>query len=127
MRAAALTLALALAGCASAGSDGTSAPNTTGLVLSLHFDHTGVNSVEITGATSTTARSFGPYYVAEDDLPRDSTVGLVFDASDAGSAMVCAESHDLSGKVLGSGCDTFDVVSAQVTQGSLTLVDPAYH
>ena len=57
-------------------------------------------------------------------LPRDSTVGFVFDASDEGTAMVCGESHDLSGMVLAAGCDTFDVVSAEVTHGSLTLNDP---
>ena len=35
--------------------------------------------------------------------------------------MVCGESHDSSGNVLASGCDTFDVVGDAVTHGSLTL------
>ncbi len=117
-----LALAL-LAGCAGAGSSG-APPPTTGLVLSLHFDHTDVLQVALSGATSATARRFGPYLVAVSALPRDGTVGFVFDASDAGTAMVCGESRDVTGQVLASGCDTFDVVGDEVTHGSLTLVDP---
>ena len=128
MRAAAVALLVTVAGCASA-SDGSSMtpPPTTGLVLELHFDHTNVMQVALTGSTSATSRRFGPYVVAEKALPHDSTVGFVFDGSDAGTAMICAESHDVSGKVLASGCDTFDVVSAQVTQGALTLYDSNMH
>ncbi|MGZ5133393.1 MAG: hypothetical protein ACXWCJ_19330 [Caldimonas sp.] len=113
---------LALAGCASS-SDGSGSmpPATTGLVLELHFDHSNVMQVVLSGATFATSRRFGPFVVAEKALPRDSTVGLVFDASDEGTAMVCAESHDLSGKVLGAGCDTFDVVGTEVLHDTLTL------
>lgn len=121
---AALALALALAGCAGAASDGSSgdaAAMTTGLVLSLHFDHSNVHDVALTGATYTSARRFGPYVVSEDDLPRDSTVGFVFDTTDAGTAMICGESHDDSGKVVSSGCDTFAVVGGEIEHGSLTL------
>jgi hypothetical protein len=122
MRAAVLAVLVAVAGCAGVNDgSGTTPPPTTGLVLELHFDHTNVMQVALTGATYATSRHFGPYVVAEKALPRDSTVGFVFDDSDAGTAMICAESHDVTGKVLASGCDTFDVVSAQVTQGSLTL------
>jgi hypothetical protein len=122
MRALAFIGLIALAGCASAG-DGSSTmpPATTGLVLELHFDHSNVMQVVLSGATFATSRRFGPFVVAEKALPRDSTVGLVFDASDEGTAMVCADSHDLSGKVLSAGCDTFDVVGAEVLHDSLTL------
>jgi hypothetical protein len=114
---------VSLAGCASAG-DATQPPApTTGLVLSLHFDRTNVDAVTLSGATSASSRRFGPYVVSENDLPRDSTVGFVFDASDEGTAMVCGQSHDVSGNMLQSGCDTFDIVGATVTKGSLTLVD----
>ncbi len=123
MRAVAMAALLALAGCAAAGDGSSMPPATTGLVLTLHFDHTNVMQVALSGATYTTSRQFGPYVVAEKALPRDATVGLVFDAGDAGTAMVCAEAHDLSGNVLASGCDTFDVVSGEVTHGSLTLND----
>ncbi len=123
MRAAAVAVALAVAGCASAGSDGSAALDaTTGLVLALHFDHSNVESVALSGATAA-ARRFGPYVVSENDLPRDSTVGFVFDASDAGMAMVCGESHDSSGNVLSSGCDTFAIVGDEVENGTLTLWD----
>jgi hypothetical protein len=115
---------LALAGCAGAGdASGDVNAATTGLVIELHFDHTNVHEVALSGATSQTSRKFGPYVVDEDNLPHDSTVGFVFDASDAGSAMVCGESHDSSGHVLASGCDTFDVVAGDVEHGTLTLWD----
>jgi hypothetical protein len=124
MRAALLAAFVSLAGCAGAG-DATQPPApTTGLVLTLHFDHTNVDAVSLSGATSASSRRFGPYVVSEDDLPRDSTVGFVFDPSDEGTAMVCGQSHDTSGNMLQSGCDTFDIVGAAVTKGSLTLVDP---
>jgi hypothetical protein len=127
MRAAlAACVALALAGCAGAASDGNAggtSAQTTGLVIELHFDHNNVHEVALSGATYATSRKFGPYVVDEADLPHDSTVGFVFDAGDAGTAMVCGEAHDSSGKVLASGCDTFDVVADDVQHGSLTLWD----
>jgi len=126
MRAALALAAVAwLAGCgSSSSSDGSSMPPaTTGLVLTLHFSHYNVKAVSLSGATYTSSRRFGPYVVAEDDLPRDSTVGFVFDASDEGTAMVCGESRDDTGTVLAQGCDTFDIIGKQVTHGSLTLID----
>jgi hypothetical protein len=115
---------LGASGCAGAASDGSSdGSDTTGLVLALHFDRTNVHEVVLSGATYATARRFGPFVVDEDDLPRDGTIGFVFGADDAGTAMICGESHDSSGKVLASGCDTFDVVSHEVEHGSLTLWD----
>ncbi|HEX8953452.1 MAG TPA: hypothetical protein VF945_16465 [Polyangia bacterium] len=120
-----LVALVALAGCGgSAGSGSDMTPATTGLVLTLHFSRYNVQSVWLSGATSATSRRFGPYVVSESDLPRDSTVGLVFDAKDAGSAMVCGESHDSNGQTVQQGCGMFDIVGAQVTNGSLTLVDP---
>ena len=117
--------ALGLALVALTGCDGQPPPlPSTGLVLTLHFNHYQVDTVSLSGSTFTTSRRFGPYVVAEDDLPRDSSVGFVFDAGDAGSAMICGESHDGSGNVLQQGCDTFDIIAAAVTEGSLTLVDP---
>lgn len=125
MRAALALAAVAwLAGCGSTTGDGTSMPPaTTGLVLTLHFSHYNVQAVSLSGATYATSRRFGPYVVAEDDLPRDSTVGFVFDASDEGTAMVCGESRDNTGAIMAQGCDTFDILGKQVTHGSLTLVD----
>jgi hypothetical protein len=128
MRALALAAVLALgtlAGCG--GSDGSMTPSSTGLVLSLHFDHYQVANVSLNGSTFATSRRFGPYVVDESDLPRDSTVGFVFGPDDAGTAMICAETHDNQGNVMEAGCDYFDVVAASVTKGSLTLVDPTPH
>jgi hypothetical protein len=129
MRAALALAALAwLSGCAGSATDGSSGgssmpPATTGLVLTLHFTHYNVKAVSLSGATYSTSRRFGPYVVAEDDLPRDSTVGFVFDAGDEGTAMVCGESRGNTGTVLGQGCDTFDIIGEEVTHGSLTLID----
>ena len=126
MRALAVAALVALAGCGNgsggSGSDGMP-PATTGLVLTLHYTRYNVQAVSLSGATYKTSRRFGPYVVAQDDLPRDSTVGFVFDASDEGTAMVCGESRDDNGNVLGQGCDTFDIIGKEVTHGSLTLID----
>ncbi|MCU1277164.1 MAG: hypothetical protein JWM53_710 [bacterium] len=126
----AVVVVTAAAGCGATPSDTTTtdpAAAPTGLVLSLRFDHTNVMQVALSGATATTARRFGPYVVAEKALPRDATVGLVFDASDAGTAMVCADARDVSGTVLETGCDTFNVVSAQVTHDQLWLDSVPQH
>jgi len=125
MRTALLAAVVALAGCGSSSDASQPPPPTTGLVLSLHFDHWNVEAVTLSGATFASSRRFGPYVVAESALPRDSTVGFVFDPSDEGTAMVCGQSHDDSGNLMQSGCDTFDIVSATVTKGSLTLSDPS--
>jgi hypothetical protein len=126
MRPLALAALLALAGCGGSTDNGMP-PQSTGLVLTLHFDHYQVQNVSLNGSTFATSRRFGPYVVDENDLPRDSTVGFVFDPDDAGTAMICAESHDQTGQVMQAGCDYFDVVAASVTKGSLNLVDPTPH
>jgi hypothetical protein len=114
---------VAFAACG-AGSSTTPTP-TTGLVLALHFDHANVASVSVSGAALSSARRFGPYVVAEEALPRDGTVGFVFDRGDEGAAMVCGEAHDTVGHVLASGCDTFDVRSDEITRGDLYLDAPS--
>jgi hypothetical protein len=124
MRALAVAALLALAGC---GSSSDPPLPSTGLVLTLHFDHYQVQTVSLSGSTFSSSRRFGPYVVAENDLPRDSTVGFVFDVDDAGTAMICGESHDDHGNVMQQGCDTYDLIAAAVTKGSLTLVDPTAH
>ncbi len=124
MRALVVAALVALAGCGGTASDGGNMPAaTTGLVLTLHYTRYNVQAVSLSGSTYATSRRFGPYVVAQSDLPRDSTVGFVFDAGDAGTAMVCGESHDDTGTLLAQGCDTFDIIGAQVTHGSLTLID----
>jgi hypothetical protein len=124
MRAVALAALVALAGCGTSGDGNQPPPPATGLVLTLHFDHTDVEAVALSGSTFATSRRFGPYVVAENALPRDSTVGFVFDPTDEGTAMICGESHDGNGNVMQSACDTFDIIGGQVTKGSLTL---SYH
>ena len=120
---AALVVVVALAGgCGGGGGDSTP-PQSTGLVIELHFNHYQVDTVSLSGSTFASSRRFGPYVVDENDLPRDSTVGFVFDPDDAGTAMICGESHDDHGDVLQQGCDTFDIIAADVTKGSLTLVN----
>jgi len=131
MRAAVLACGLAalasLTACAGAGDGSATSAQSTGIVLTLHFDHYQVQTVSLSGSTFATSRRFGPYVVSEDDLPRDSTVGFVFEPDDAGTAMICGESHDDTGQVRQAGCDYFDVVAASVTKDSLTLVDPTPH
>jgi len=124
MRALALAAVLALTTLAGCGGTGNGTPPaSTGLVLTLHFNHYQVDTVSLSGSTFASSRRFGPYVVDENDLPRDSSVGFVFDPDDAGTAMVCGESHDDHGNVLQQGCDTFDIIAADVTKGSLTLVN----
>ena len=120
-------VAVALAGCAApsgdaggGGADMLEAP-ATGLVLALDYDHRNVVEVSLSGATYSSQRKFGPYVVAEKAMPSDDTVGFVFDPSDAGRAMICGETHDFSGHVLASGCDTFSIRSESVNHDSLTL------
>jgi hypothetical protein len=121
MRGLALAALVSLGALAGCGGSGSSLPATTGLVLTLHFDHYQVDSVSLSGSTFASSRRFGPYVVDENDLPRDSTVGFVFDTGDAGTAMICGESHDFRGNVMQQGCDSFDIIAAAVTKGSLTL------
>jgi hypothetical protein len=130
MRRAALLLVAAacvVAGCA-AVSDGNSGadmlePPATGLVLALDYNHRDVVEVSLSGATYSSQRKFGPYVVSEKAMPNDDTVGFVFDASDAGRAMICGETHDVTGHVLASGCDTFSIRSQSINHDNLTLYD----
>lgn len=128
MRALLVAALVAAAGCAAA-TDSTSGsadmlePPSTGLVLALHYHHTNVVEVSLSGATYTSQRKFGPYVVSEKSMPSDDTVGFVFDESDAGRAMICGETHDFSGHVLANGCDTFSVRSQSVNHDDLTLYD----
>jgi hypothetical protein len=132
MRRAALLLvaaACALAGCAAA-SDGSGGgadmlePPATGLVLALDYNHRDVVEVSLSGATYSSQRKFGPYVVSEQAMPSDNTVGFVFDESDAGRAMICGETHDVTGHVLSSGCDTFSIRSDSINHDNLTFYQP---
>jgi len=119
-----IVLAIFLAGCATgvaAGGDNIP-PGTTGLVVEI--DYSGdVASVEISGAAESTGRVFGPYTLSTAKLGSGDTVGLVFDRSDAGGAMVCAQSRRSDGRTLDSSCGMFNVRAGEISHGSLQLED----
>lgn len=122
-----LLAALVVTGCGAAANGSAPAdmmpPPPTGLVLALHYHHSEVVEVSLSGATYTSQRKFGPYVVAEKSMPSDDTVGFVFDPSDAGRAMICGETHDVTGHVLATGCATFSVRSQSINHDDLTLYD----
>jgi len=128
---------LVVAGCGSAPAPTTMPASTTGLVLTVTYRDDLVDQVHINGTTMVTARKFGPYDVTPTQLPSGKTLGLVFDASDAGGVMVCgtADSADRDGTGThdgfgghGStepthlaGCGMYTLVGGQVVDGELTL------
>jgi hypothetical protein len=93
---------------------------TTGMTLTIEYDARLV-SISITGATYATSRKFGPFVVAASKLLPGETVGLTFDAADAGGTMVCAAGYDRDGTVDAEGCGNFAVRAHEVTTGTLTL------
>ena len=112
-----LLLALWLA--AVGGCDGKSPP-VTGLVIAIDYDGN-VARIEVSGAAETTGRLFGPWSLTSDELVSGGTVGFVFDASDAGSAMICAQTFDDNGNAQDFDCETFTVLAGQISDGSIDL------
>lgn len=124
MRALVVALALAAAACGGGGADSSSggaSDDTTGLVLAIHYDDYHVDHLVIRGAVAMSGREFGPFVVSADDLRPGDTIGLVFDADDAGGAMVCADARDRDDDVRASDCDDFDIRAAQVLHDDSTL------
>jgi hypothetical protein len=104
----------ALAGCG-----GKPAP-VTGLVVAI--DYSGdVARIDVSGAAETTGRQFGPWSLTADQLTSGGTVGFIFDAADAGTAMVCAQTFDRDGNDRDFDCGTYDLVADSVTDGTLAM------
>jgi hypothetical protein len=108
--------ALLAAGC---GGSSQQTEMTTGLVVTLDYDESGVDVVTVRGSAST--RSFGPYTMSVDKAPPSSTVGLIFDPSDDGPAMVCGYASDDRGNLRASGCIMPSVQADQVLNVKLSL------
>jgi len=106
---------LLVAGC------GGSSAKTTGLTVELDYDDENIATVVMRGAATT--RNFGPYQLSVAQAPPSSTVGLVFDEGDAGTAMVCADAKERSGEVRQSGCIMPTVAAGQVADVKLQLAD----
>jgi hypothetical protein len=109
-----LMLALWLA--AAGGCDGKSP--VTGLVVAIDYGGN-VKRIEVSGTAETSGRNFGPWSLTSDELVSGGTVGFVFDASDAGSAMICAQTFDDNEIAQDFDCETFTVLAGQVSDGSI--------
>jgi hypothetical protein len=119
MRSAALTLVAALAACSAPPP--APAP-VTGLVVAIHY-RGDVATISVSGAAEASGRRFGPFILSSDTLTSGATVGFIFDASDGGSAMICAESRDPTGQSIDYACGIFPVRANQVMNGTLSLHD----
>jgi len=113
-------LLLALFLCACGGPNAQPTPAETALVLQVNYTASEVDRWHITGVVLTTGRGFGPYDASGSNISSGQTVGLLFDSSDAGTAMVCVEARDGS-TARASACDIFAIKANEVAQGSITL------
>jgi hypothetical protein len=118
-----MVAAILLAGCGAAPSTMTSPP-VTGLVVTVNYEGE-VATVELNGAAAT-GRRFGPWTLPTAKLASGGTVGFVFDPSDAGSALICAQSRNREGLTLDVQCQTFVVRADEVVNGALSLRDPIH-
>lgn len=110
----ALLAATALAGC------GSKPAPVTGLVVTI--DYSGdVARITVSGAAETTGRRFGPWSLGADQLTSGGTVGFLFDAADAGTAMICAQTFDSNGNNRDFNCATYDILAGAVTDGTLSM------
>jgi hypothetical protein len=122
----ALALTVALAGCGAASPPTAPAP-VTGLVVAILYSGD-VASIKVSGAAEASGRHFGPWTLSSQTLTSGATVGFIFDPSDGGSAMICAETRDPNGQLIDVACGLFPVRAGEVMNGSLTLgghQDPA--
>ncbi len=110
-----LMLALVVAAATGCGSQ---SPPVTGLVIAIDYDGN-VKRIEVSGAAETTGRLFGPWSLTSDQLVSGGTVGFVFDPSDAGGAMICAQTFDDDDNAKDFDCETFTVLAGQITGGSI--------
>jgi len=110
-------------GGASAVDGGGSTPVPTGLALTVHYDSSSVVTLSVSGVVLSANRKFGPYLVAADQVPPGGSIGLVFDAADAGPGMVCVSSIETDGMVHDSGCASFEITAEVVSRASLQLTD----
>jgi hypothetical protein len=112
-------IALLLAACGGSAPE-MMQPMTTGLVVTLDYDSHEIVSLSVRGKAAN-GRSFGPYKLDEHNAPPGSTVGLVFDAGDAGPAQICGEARDDHGDLQLSNCDSFTVRANAVSDVTLSL------
>ena len=113
-----LALALLVAAATCCGGCGKSQPPVTGLVVTIDYDSS-VARVEVSGAAETTGRQFGPWSLTSEQLVSGGSVGFVFDASDAGSAMICAQTFDAADDTLDFECQVFDIIADETTGGEI--------
>jgi hypothetical protein len=112
MRAVVLSASLLLA-CGSGAAVGD-----TGLEIVVRYDSDSVRELSVTGQA---AHPFGPYIVSSSTLRPGGVVSIRLDASDAGTASVCAQARDAGGRVLQVGCGTYDVHPGEIGHGTLDL------
>jgi hypothetical protein len=114
-----LGLALVLAGCSAAPPAATTQP-VTGVVVAIDYSGN-VATIDVSGAAEASGRRFGPWRLSAATLSPGATVGFLFDATDGGSAMICAESRDAQGQRIDATCNLFPVRADQIVNGELKL------
>jgi hypothetical protein len=96
------------------------APPETALVLTVNYNDGEVDHWHITGVALASGRPFGPYDAHGSQVQSGQTVGLIFDPSDAGAAMVCVEGRE--GTTLRvNACGMFEIKANELSQGSIDL------
>jgi len=106
-----LLLALLLGGCGSA------ATGATGLEIVVRYDDAAVRELSVTGEAM---RAFGPYIVSSSTLPSGGVVSIRLDPSDV-HCTVCAQARDAGGRVVQTGCATYEVRAGEIGHGLLDL------
>jgi hypothetical protein len=92
----------------------------TALVLQVNYTDDNIDHWHISGVVLSSGRAFGPYNASGDQVKTGETFGLVFDPSDAGTAMVCVEGRDGS-TPRANACGMFEIKPNEVSHDSIDL------
>jgi hypothetical protein len=114
-------LALEAAACGGTAAPAPAAsPPETALVLTIMYRDQTFDTLHLTGVTLATGRPFGPFEAHGSEVRPGATMALLFDPSDAGSAMVCVEGLVFN-DTRAADCGMFPIVANQTSQGTLEL------
>jgi hypothetical protein len=95
-------------------------PPTTGAVVTLTYPPEEIATLSLTGTTAS-GRQFGPYSLSATQAPSASTVGFVFDPSDAGAAMLCGQANDSKGQARLGSCTSMTLRADAVISAELSM------
>lgn len=113
-----LLLSLLLAAC-----DTAAAPaGNTELLLTVTFSRTDIDELRINGTALAQGRAFGPFDTMGSNVVTGCTISLLFDATDAGSTMVCVEAR-AAGVMAAKACGNFQIQANGLSTGTLDLMN----